>query len=76
VLMELPWRRKADSEKHGPTIFTNSYIDCPECGTRFEHHSGLTNEGGYLGCPNCNWGITDQEFGNGEYEDDIFGDEH
>ncbi len=50
--------------KHGSNISTNSYVDCPECGTRFEHRSGSS-----LGCPNCNWGITDQEFEDGEYDD-------
>lgn len=70
VLMLPWWKRKATSEKHGSNIITNSYVDCPECGTRFEHRSGFS-----LGCPNCNWSITDPEFEEGEYEDGIFGDE-
>jgi ribosomal protein L37AE/L43A len=54
--------------KHGRNIITNTYVACPECGTCFEHRSGPS-----LGCPNCNWSITDQEFEDGEYEDGIFG---
>jgi hypothetical protein len=63
---ELPWwKRNAKNEKHGENIITNSYVDCPECGIRFEQSSRPS-----LGCPNCNCGITDQEF-----EDVICGDE-
>jgi len=75
-VMELPWwKREAKSEKHDSKISTNSYINCPECGTRFEHRSDLSESTEYLGCPNCNWGITDQKFEDGACEDGTFGDE-
>ena len=64
-----------NNRKYGWNIFTNTYIDCPDCGIRLEHRPGLSDDDGYLECPICKWSITDQEFEDGEYEDGTFGKE-